>query len=74
MPARGETTSVNKLKSMIRQTKRLLGKESIEPGTRIEAERRLRAMELELEESMQSNKERHLRRDTTRSSFLSGRN
>ena len=56
MPARGETTSVNKLKSMIRQTKRLLGKESIEPGTRIEAERRLRAMELELEESMQSNK------------------
>ena len=58
MPARGETTSVNKLKSMIRQTKRLLGKESIEPGTRIEAERRLRAMELELEESMQSNKER----------------
>lgn len=59
MPARGETTSVNKLKSMIRQTKRLLAKESIEPGTRIEAERRLRAMELELEESMQSNKERH---------------
>lgn len=59
MPARGETTSVNKLKSVIRQTKRLLGKESIEPGTRIEAERRLRAMELELEEHMQSNKERN---------------
>ncbi|KOS14268.1 rrna-processing protein efg1 [Malassezia pachydermatis] len=55
-----DVTGVNKLKSIMRQTKRLLSKDSITPGARIEAERRLLAIERELEERAQSNKERTL--------------
>ncbi|KAI3480641.1 hypothetical protein L1887_57118 [Cichorium endivia] len=39
----------SKLKSSIRQTKRLLAKPNLAPGTKIEAERRLRALEADLE-------------------------
>lgn len=39
----------SKLKASIRQTKRLLAKDTLAPGTRIEAERRLIALEQDLE-------------------------
>ncbi|WFD28555.1 18S rRNA maturation protein [Malassezia nana] len=48
----------NKIKSLLRQTKRLLSKESLAPGVRIEAERKYKALEHELEVRTQSNKER----------------
>ena len=53
-----ETPGVNKIKSLLRQTKRLLSKESLPPGVRIEAERKCKALERDLEERAQSNKER----------------
>ncbi|SPO22679.1 probable rRNA-processing protein EFG1 [Ustilago trichophora] len=39
----------SKIKSSIRQTKRLLAKPNLAPGTRIEAERRLKSLEADLE-------------------------
>ncbi|WFD00205.1 18S rRNA maturation protein [Malassezia yamatoensis] len=51
-------TGVNKIKNALRQTKRLLAKESLAPGARIEAERRLKALERELEEKQHAGKER----------------
>lgn len=51
-----ESTGMNKLKSALRQTRRLLAKD-IAPGTRIEAERRLHALEVEMAEKMQASKE-----------------
>lgn len=53
-----ETPGVNKIKSLLRQTRRLLSKESLPPGVRIEAERKCKALERDLEERAQSNKER----------------
>lgn len=53
-----ETLGANKIKSLLRQTKRLLSKESLPPGVRIEAERKYKALEHELEVRTQSNKER----------------
>ena len=54
------TPGVNKLKSSIRQAKRLLAKESIAPGVRIEAERRLAALERDLHAQQHAAKERNL--------------
>ncbi|WFC95890.1 18S rRNA maturation protein [Malassezia brasiliensis] len=54
------STGVNKVKNAIRQTKRLLARDSITPGTRIEAERRLVALQRELEEKEKAGKERNL--------------
>jgi len=48
----------NKIKSLLRQTRRLLSKESLPPGVRIEAERKCKALERDLDVRMQSNKER----------------
>ncbi|SNX82397.1 related to rRNA-processing protein EFG1 [Melanopsichium pennsylvanicum] len=39
----------SKIKSSIRQTKRLLAKDNLAPGTKIEAERRLKSLEADLE-------------------------
>lgn len=62
-----KATGVNKVKGAIRQTKRLLAKvrapltqDSITPGARIEAERRLVALQRELDEKEQAGKERNL--------------
>lgn len=63
------STGVNKVKNAIRQTKRLLARvccascspqDTITPGTRIEAERRLLALQRELEEKEKAGKERNL--------------
>ena len=54
------TPGVNKLKSSIRQAKRLLAKESLAPGVRIEAERRLAALERDLHAQQHAAKERNL--------------
>ncbi|WFD44290.1 18S rRNA maturation protein [Malassezia psittaci] len=51
-------TGVNKIKNALRQTKRLLAKDTLAPGARIEAERRLKALERELEEKQLAEKER----------------
>lgn len=55
-----ESLGLNKIKSLLRQTKRLLSRESLPPGVRIEAERKHKALERDLEERMQSNKERSM--------------
>lgn len=52
------TLGVNKLKSGIRQMRRLLSKD-LEPGKRIEAERRLNALERDLEAQLHAGKERN---------------
>lgn len=59
--APGSASSVpgaSKLKSSIRQTKRLLAKDNLAPGTRIEAERRLKSLESDLELSSRKNVEK----------------
>ena len=53
------TLGVNKLKSGIRQTRRLLSRD-LEPGKRIEAERRLNALMRDLEAQLHAGKERTL--------------
>ncbi|WFD32628.1 18S rRNA maturation protein [Malassezia sp. CBS 17886] len=58
--ADADAGGVNKLKSGVRQTKRLLARDALEPGKRIEAERRLLALERELETRLQTNKVRAL--------------
>jgi len=47
-----------KLKSSLRQAKRLLAKENLAADKRVEAERRVKALEAELEQADQSQKER----------------
>ncbi|EPQ31689.1 uncharacterized protein PFL1_01022 [Pseudozyma flocculosa PF-1] len=49
-----------KLKSSIRQTKRLLAKENLAPGTKIEAERRLAALTADLEKLQSSREEKNV--------------
>ena len=50
---------VQKLKSALRQTKRLLAKDSLAADVRVETERRLKALEADLAHAEQSRKERH---------------
>jgi hypothetical protein len=49
---------VSKLKSSIRQTQRLLAKPNLAPGTKIEAERRLKTLEQDLEKLQHSKVEK----------------
>lgn len=49
---------VQKLKSALRQTKRLLAKDSLAADVRVETERRLKALEADLARAEQSRKER----------------
>lgn len=49
----------SKIKSSIRQTKRLLSKPNLAPGTKIEAERRLKSLEADLEAVSRKQVEKH---------------
>lgn len=50
---------VQKLKSALRQTKRLLAKDNLAADVRVQTERRLTALEADLTRAEQSRKERH---------------
>ncbi|KAF8435159.1 hypothetical protein L210DRAFT_3409515 [Boletus edulis BED1] len=50
---------VQKLKSVLRQTKRLLANDNLAADVRVETERRLKALEVDLARAEQSRKERH---------------
>ncbi|KAJ7647886.1 hypothetical protein FB45DRAFT_894681 [Roridomyces roridus] len=54
------TPGVQKLKSSLRQTRRLLAKDNLAADVRVETERRLRALEADLEVAESSKKERTL--------------
>ncbi|KAK0459259.1 uncharacterized protein EV420DRAFT_1642238 [Desarmillaria tabescens] len=54
------TPGVQKIKSSLRQTRRLLAKDNLAADVRVTTERRLKALEAELAEAEQSRKERAL--------------
>ncbi|KAI0048586.1 hypothetical protein FA95DRAFT_1571765 [Auriscalpium vulgare] len=59
-PKESAIPGVSKLKSSIRQTRRLLAKESLAPNVRVETERRLKSLEADLAKAEVSKKERAL--------------
>ncbi|KAI0314582.1 hypothetical protein OF83DRAFT_1136129 [Amylostereum chailletii] len=57
-PRDSATLGASKLKAALRQTRRLLAKESLAANVRVETERRLKALEADLARAEQANKER----------------
>ncbi|PFH52193.1 hypothetical protein AMATHDRAFT_140881 [Amanita thiersii Skay4041] len=51
---------VQKIKASLRQTKRLLARDNLAPNVRVETERRLKALEADLEKAELAKKERHM--------------
>ncbi|BGP29059.1 18S rRNA maturation protein [Rhodotorula toruloides] len=59
-PGSVPTGSVSKLKAQLRQTKRLLARDDLNPDVRVTSERRLVVLEEELAKAEQSNKEKKM--------------
>ncbi|BGP67461.1 18S rRNA maturation protein [Rhodotorula toruloides] len=59
-PGSVPTGSVSKLKAQLRQTKRLLARDDLNPDVRVTSERRLLVLEEELAKAEQSNKEKKM--------------
>ncbi|KAH9980669.1 hypothetical protein BJV74DRAFT_779278 [Russula compacta] len=57
-PKEGAPQGVSKIKSVLRQTRRLLAKEGLGADARIDAERKLKALEMDLVAAKRANKER----------------
>ncbi|KAI0264134.1 hypothetical protein BC834DRAFT_826678 [Gloeopeniophorella convolvens] len=59
-PKEGAPVGVSKIKSALRQTRRLLAKEGLAANVRVETERKLKALEADLATAERANKERAL--------------